>query len=417
MIDTQAQNEIAVLAAVDTGEYSVDVSLEELTELANAADVEVIGSAVQKRDKPDPGTFMGTGRLLELKEFCENNDADVLIFDHELTATQIRNIEKITGVRTIDRTMLILDIFSGRAQSSEGRLQVELARQRYLLPRLAGMGITMSRLGGGGKGGVGARRGAGETKLETDRRKIRDRIHFLSVKLKEMETRREDTRKKRKKQNVTTVAIVGYTNVGKSTLLNKLSGSDIYAEDMLFATLDPTARKLDLPNGRSIVMVDTVGFVRRLPHHLVEAFKSTLEEAMDADVILNVCDASSDEADEQVEVTTNLLKELGAENTPMIMVLNKCDIADEIPNLGKNVVQISAKTGDGLDDLIDAISDAIPVTTKRMEMLFPYSDAGKIDRIREDGIILSEDFGVDGILIDAQVDRRFWKLASEYVVK
>ena len=417
MIDTQAQNEIAVLAAVDTGEYSVDVSLEELTELANAADVEVIGSAVQKRDKPDPGTFMGTGRLLELKEFCENNDADVLIFDHELTATQIRNIEKITGVRTIDRTMLILDIFSRRAQSSEGRLQVELARQRYLLPRLAGMGITMSRLGGGGKGGVGARRGAGETKLETDRRKIRDRIHFLSVKLKEMETRREDTRKKRKKQNVTTVAIVGYTNVGKSTLLNKLSGSDIYAEDMLFATLDPTARKLDLPNGRSIVMVDTVGFVRRLPHHLVEAFKSTLEEAMDADVILNVCDASSDEADEQAEVTTNLLKELGAENTPMIMVLNKCDIADEIPNLGKNVVQISAKTGDGLDDLIDAISDAIPVTTKRMEMLFPYSDAGKIDRIREDGIILSEDFGVDGILIDAQVDRRFWKLASEYVVK
>lgn len=416
MVETEIKKETALLAAVDSGEYSVDVSLAELCELANAADVEVLGTMVQNREKPDAGTFMGTGKLGEIKEFCENNEVDVLIFDHELSATQIRNIEKITGIRTIDRTMLILDIFSQRAKSSEGRLQVELARQKYMLPRLAGMGITMSRIGGGGKGGVGARRGAGETKLETDRRKIRDRIHFLSGKLKEMESRREEQRKKRKKQDIPIVVIVGYTNVGKSTLLNRLSQSDIFAEDMLFATLDPTARAVELPDGRSIVMIDTVGFVRRLPHHLVEAFKSTLEEATDADVILNVCDASGDEAEEQAEVTTDLLKDLGAEKTPMIMVLNKCDVAKEVPDIGKNTVKISAKTGEGIDLLLTAISKAIPESTKRMNLLFPYIEAGIIDKIRENGIIVSQEYENEGIIIDAHVDKKLWKLVEPFCV-
>lgn len=417
MEETAIKKEIAALAAVDTGEYSIDVSLAELEELASAADVEVVGSAVQKRDKPDAGTYMGTGRLGEIKEFCENNDVDVLIFDHELTATQIRNIEKITGVRTIDRTMLILDIFSQRAKSSEGRLQVELARQKYMLPRLAGMGITMSRLGGGGKGGVGARRGAGETKLETDRRKIRDRIHFLGQKLKEMEGRRAEQRKKRKKQNIPVVAIVGYTNVGKSTLLNRLSESDIFAENMLFATLDPTARRIELPDGRGVVMIDTVGFVRRLPHHLVEAFKSTLEEAMDADVILNVCDASSDEAEEQIDVTTGIIKELGAEKTPMITVINKCDVADDIPNLGRETVKISAKTGEGIEKLLEIVSQSIPESTRQMTLLIPYKEAGIIDRIRENGLIISEDYQENGIELDAHVETKLIGKIERFVAQ
>ena len=276
----------ALLVGVDTGDFDCESSMKELYELVKSAGAEPVASMVQKRDKPDSATCIGSGRLEEITDFCAGNEIDFIVFDTELTPTQIRNIEAATDVRTIDRTMLILDIFAIRARSNEGKLQVELAQLRYLLPRLSGKGKEMSRLGGG----VGTR-GPGETKLETDKRHIRRRIEYLKEQLAEMTDRRERHRERRRKDGIITVAIVGYTNAGKSTLMNTLTQAGVLSEDKLFATLDPTSRALKLPCGISVMMIDTVGLVRRLPHHLVEAFKSTLEEAADADIILNVCDA------------------------------------------------------------------------------------------------------------------------------
>ena len=317
-IEFEEKKEKAVLVCVDMGLYDAESSLDELEELARTAGAEVAARVTQKRDKPDSAYYIGTGRLDELKTFCEENECDLIIFDSELTPSQLRNVEDYTDVRVIDRTTLILDIFAGRARTNEGKLQVELAQLKYSLPRLSGKGIQLSRLGGG----IGTR-GPGETKLESDRRHIRRRIASLTQELEKVESRRNDLRKRRKKDGIPTVAIVGYTNAGKSTLMNALTNAGVLAEDKLFATLDPTARGLDLPDGRRVMLVDTVGLVRRLPHHLVEAFKSTLEEAVVADVILNVCDASSDECAEHLRVTDDLLQSLGCMGKPIISVMNK----------------------------------------------------------------------------------------------
>ena len=288
MIELENQAEKAVLVAVDTGQEDSEALLAELEELSKTAGAEVVGTVVQRLETPDAATFVGSGKLQEIKDFCENWNADLLIFDSELSPSQQRNIETETGIRTIDRTLLILDIFGQRAHSGEGRIQVELARYQYLLPRLSGQGKKLSR-----QGGIGMKRGAGESKLETDRRHIRRRINSLKEQLFEIEKRRENQRVRRRKNGILTVAIVGYTNAGKSTLMNYLTDAGVLAKDMLFATLDPTTRGLKLPDGQTVMLIDTVGLIRKLPHNLVEAFKSTLEEAAQADVILNICDASS----------------------------------------------------------------------------------------------------------------------------
>lgn len=401
-----------LLAAVDTEEYDVLTSLDELEELTNTAGGEVIARVIQKRPSFDSATCVGSGRLEEMAQICEAEEIDQIIFDHELTATQIRNIEDFCKVHTIDRTMLILDIFAQRATTHEGRLQVEIAQHRYRLPRLAGMGLKLSRLGGG----IGTR-GPGETKLETDKRHIRNRIATLNQELKEIEKRRDHQRARRKKDGVLICAIVGYTNVGKSTLLNTLTEAGVLAENKLFATLETTSRSIELPDGRSVMLVDTVGLIRRLPHHLVEAFKSTLEEAANADVILHICDASSDNCEEQARVTLELLAELGCEGIPTITVLNKCDkvsVSDDILT-EENVVKISAKEGTGIDRLLLAIQNALPQSAIRTNLLLPFDKAGLLNTIRIDGKVFSEEYTADGILADALVDIKVFSKIEEYI--
>lgn len=359
-----------MLVGVDLGEYDCEASLDELEELAKTAGAEVEARVTQRRETPDSATFIGSGRLREIKNFCADNDVDLLIFDSELTPSQQRNIEDITDVRVVDRTQLILDIFAARARSGEGKLQVELAQLKYLLPRLGGKGTSMSRLGGG----IGTR-GPGETKLESDRRHIRRRIKNLEDGLEALSRRRKLARERREKDEVETVAIVGYTNAGKSTLMNALTQAGVLAEDKLFATLDPTSRALTLPDGRRVMLIDTVGFIRRLPHGLVEAFKSTLEEAASATLILNVCDASSPDCAEHLEVTNRLLEELGCKGKPIIAVFNKCDVAPDLSWLsaGLHSVKISALTGEGLDRLLNEMVRALPPTRKKVTLLLPYS--------------------------------------------
>ena len=385
--------ERALLVGVDTGEYDCDASLAELEELAATAGAEVAGVLSQKLENPNPATYIGSGRLREVKDFCQQNEIDLLIADGELSPAQQRNLEKETGVRVVDRTTLILDIFAQRARSSEGKIQVELAQLNYALPRLRGKGQSLSRLGGG----IGTR-GPGESKLESDRRHIRRRIYALEETLRQIEKRRNAQRTRRKKDGVISVAIVGYTNAGKSTLMNYLTSAGVLAEDKLFATLDPTARKLTLPNGQAVMLIDTVGLVRRLPHHLVEAFKSTLEEARDADLILNVCDASSAECADHIEVTENLLRELGAEHTPVITVMNKCDLIPslyDVVTMGKTVC-ISAKTGEGVENLLTEMEKAISRKRMRATLLIPFDKGGILAEIRQNGQVLSEEYLPEG---------------------
>lgn len=389
----------AILAAVDCGEYDAESSINELEELAKTAGAEVLATVIQKRPAPEPATVLGEGKIDELKDMVQRLDADLAIFDCELTASRIRNIEEIIGIRVIDRTMLILDIFAGRAVTNEGKLQVELAQLKYRLPRLAGIGASMSRLGGG----IGTR-GPGETKLETDRRHIRNRINKLEENLKELEKRRSFSRSRRKKDNILTAAIVGYTNAGKSTLLNNLTGADVLAEDKLFATLDLTSRGVVLPDGRTILLIDTVGLIRRLPHNLVEAFKSTLEEAASADIILHVCDISDEEAAEKAKTTQQLLNELGCGSIPVINVLNKCDLTENNIPQTKDTVKICAKNGEGFDRLLKAISENLPESTKRIKLVIPYNKAGLTAKIRESGKIFSEEYTETGIIVDALAD-------------
>lgn len=391
---TSAEN--ALLVSVDTGDFDAEVSLVELEELAKTAGAEVIGKIIQKRQHAEAATFVGYGKLAEIIMFCETQDVDLLIFDSELTPLQQRNLEKLTKVRVIDRTMLILDIFAARARSSEGKLQVELAQLKYSLPRLAGQGQSLSRLGGG----IGTR-GPGETKLESDKRHIRRRIQKLEEELQALGIRRTLQRKRRQKDGVTSIAIVGYTNAGKSTLMNTLTDAGVLAENKLFATLDPTARALLLPDGRKVMLIDTVGLIRRLPHKLVEAFKSTLEAAAEASLILNVCDASDELCNEHLDVTKRLLNELGCENTPIISVMNKCDLVGniyEMPTFG-NTVLISALEGKGIDTLLNAIMKALPVTRREVSFLIPYKDGSLAATVRDECTVLEEDYREDGLFL------------------
>ena len=407
----QEAPERVLLVSVDTGEFDAEVSLAELAELVSTAGGVVVGTATQKKESPDKATCLGSGRAEEIALQCTAEDIDLVVMDRELSPTQLRNLEEIFPCRLIDRTMLILDIFAGRARSAEGRLQVELAQLQYMLPRLTGQGAALSRQGGG----IGTR-GPGETKLESDKRHIRRRLSAIREQLEKVESQRKLRRQRRRKDGIPTVALVGYTNAGKSTLLNYLTDAGVLAEDKLFATLDPTARALRLPDGREVMLVDTVGFVRRLPHQLVRAFHSTLEEAVEADVILNICDASSPHAAEHLQVTGDLLAELGCGETPVLRVMNKCDLA---PGIGDNPnhVRISALSGDGVDALLTAVAAALPPDRKKVKLLLPFSKGALAEQCRRDGQVEQEEYVPEGLAMTVTLGARLLAEVAEYIVE
>lgn len=411
--ENNQDNERALLICVDTGDFDAEASVNELTLLAESAGAEVVGTIIQRRDTPDGASYIGRGRLAEAELFCHNSEIDLIICDGELSPSQIRNVENFTKVRVIDRTQLILDIFALRAKSREGKLQVELAQLKYALPRLTGKGKSMSRLGGG----IGTR-GPGESKLESDRRHIMRKMHSLEEQLKEIEKRRSLLRKRREKNSVITAALVGYTNAGKSTLMNALTDAGVLAEDKLFATLDPTSRKLTLPNGQEIMLIDTVGFVSRLPHDLVKAFKSTLEEAAQADIILNVCDASDEKCTDHIEITMSILKELGCNSGNIITVMNKCDRAENIFDIlpfGKTVM-ISALKNINLDLLLKEIEGCVGKKTVAVSLLIPFSKGNLTAEIRSLGVVTSEEFTENGTLISAVLPACAADKFAEYIV-
>ena len=411
MIDNEQKITRALLVSVDTGSYDAEASLDELEELVKSAGAEPVLSLMQKLPRIESGTYVGTGKLQEIADICKSQEIDLVVADSELSPTQIKNMENATDVRVIDRTTLILDIFALRARSKEGKLQVELAQLKYLLPRLTGKGVEMSRLGGG----IGTR-GPGETKIETDRRHIRRRMETLRDELAEVEKHRQMLRRRREKDGVITCAIVGYTNAGKSTLMNYLTDAGVLAQDKLFATLDPTSRALKLPSGVSIMLLDTVGLVRRLPHHLVEAFRSTLEEAAQSDIIINLCDASGEEARVHLQVTRDLLDSLGCGDKPVLTVLNKCDLLDGsvmAQDFG-GYIKISAKTGEGIDELLQAIEDNLPVRMHRVSLLIPFAQAGLVNDIRQSGTLLSEEYTPDGVAVEAVADEQLYSKLREF---
>lgn len=413
MFDNEVKKPRAVLVGVDTDEYDFEESIAELKELTFAAGAEAICIITQNKDSLDKATVVGKGKLAEIADYCEKEHPDYVIFDHELTGSQLRNISDAINTDVLDRTMLILDIFAKRAISKEGKLQVELAQQQYRLPRLIGLGKSLSRQGGG----IGSR-GPGETKLETDKRYIQSRINALKDEIKQVEKTRILHRQRRKKDGIQTAAIVGYTNVGKSTLLNTLTDAGVLSEDMLFATLDPTARALLLPDGRQIMLVDTVGLIRRLPHHLVEAFHSTLEEAAEADLILNVCDISSDQMQNQIDVTKTLLNSIGAGEIPVLNILSKADKVENPPTaLNDDTVVISSLTGYGLSELLSKISKKLKPTHKDMTLLIPYNKGSLLAEIRETGKIYTEEYQAEGTLVTANVDIKIINRVEQYEVK
>jgi GTP-binding protein HflX len=397
---TQAEPERAVLVGIDNDDgYD---TLEELKALADTAGVNVVHIERQRKRPVDNGTYVGSGKADELRLIGSATEADVFIFDDELTAIQIRNLESILGAPVIDRTMLILDIFASRATTREGKLQVELSQLKYRLPRLLGVGVAMSRQGASGVG----MRGPGEKKLEIDRRRIHRRIYELEQELKEVEKQRTIRRSVRRRSEVPVVALVGYTNAGKSTLLNALSDSDVLAEDKLFATLDPVVRSITLPNGTPCLISDTVGFINKLPHELVQAFRSTLEEVRDADLILHVIDASCPYYEVQMRVTEQVLESLGAGNTTCIEVYNKCDLPDAIPGRRENAVSISARTGRGIDTLLARVERELNRSQERVELVIPYDRYDAIRVLHEIGTVLSESHEADGTHVVAMIESR-----------
>ncbi len=403
----EAARERVILVGVCTRENeNVEESLDELKELADTAGAEAVGRVIQNRESMHPGTYIGSGKIDEVRELAAALQADGVICDDELTPAQLRGLEQELDLKVMDRTLVILDIFAQHATTSEGKLQVELAQLRYRLARLTGKGIAMSRLGGG----IGTR-GPGEKKLETDRRLIKSRIARLNRELKEMQIHRDTARKKRLNESVPVAAIVGYTNAGKSTLLNALTGADILAENKLFATLDPTTRRMELPSGQEILLTDTVGFIRKLPHHLVEAFKSTLEEARYADYILHVVDSVSPQMDAQMEAVYETLDRLGIAGKPVITLFNKRDLAagSELPKDPNAVrtIGISAGTGAGLKELQEVLEEQLRNSRVQVEKLFPYAQAGDIQRIRRYGQVLEEEYREDGIYIKAWMPRNY----------
>ena len=380
-------------------------SLDELTRLLDTAGGDVFARVVQVKDSFDPRTCIGSGKVKEISELCKDNCIELVIFDFELTPAQIRNLEADIGddVRVIDRSMLILDIFALHATSGEGKLQVELAQLKYSAPRLMGRGTEMSRLGGG----IGTR-GPGETKLESDRRHLKEKVIALEKKLSEMEHNRSVMRAQRDRSGLPKVALVGYTNAGKSTLLNALTGAGVLSEDKLFATLDPTTRKLELPCGETVLLTDTVGFIRKLPHHLIKAFKSTLDEVVYADILLIVSDINDPEAEEHIEVTKNVIEELGATDKPIIYVYNKCDLLSEdltLPESDDTVI-VSGATGQGIENLLSLVEKTVQRFKKKYTLLIPYSNQSLVSALYNNYTVENVEYADNGIIVTCVLDER-----------
>ncbi len=402
----------------DSLEDTTEESMRELCELVKTAGAEVVAEVIQNRSELESGTYMGEGKLCEIAEVLEELEADCVIFDDELSPIQMRNITDILGVKVLDRSMLILDIFAMRAKSGEGKLQVELAQLKYRLPRLRGMGTAMSRTGAG----IGTR-GPGETKLETDRRHIHTRIQALNEELADLKKHRELLRNRRKKDELITAALVGYTNAGKSTLLNALTDAGILAEDKLFATLDPTSRGIELPDGRKILLVDTVGFIRKLPHHLIEAFKSTLEEAVVADVLIHVVDASNPEYKNQMTVVREVLEDIGAVGKPTVTVYNKCDRCENTDDvvLEKNdesnvSIMMSAKYKNGTDRLLNALEETAPGKRREMVVCIPYSEGSLLNELYQTQRVSKSEYTEEGTVITLLADSKTYSRLREYIV-
>lgn len=403
LTDNTVNKEKFILAAVASGdEEAAWDSLDELEDLLDTAGGEAVCHVVQNLPHPDRGSYVGRGKAEELRELAQIHEADGIICDDELSASQMRNLSELTETKIIDRTTLILDIFAAHAKTREGRLQVEIAQQKYRYARLRGMGEALSRLGGG----IGTR-GPGETKLETDRRVIQKRISKLSAEIEEMKRARDTARKKRSSGPLPIAAIVGYTNAGKSTLLNRLTGADVLSEDRLFATLDPTTRIAAMPDGQQVLFTDTVGFINKLPHNLIDAFRSTLEEAGYADMIIHVIDASDPQAEMHRRVVYDTLRDLDISGRPVITVWNKSDLTDENESFrdfaADASVRISARTGEGLDDLYEAVTSVLKANRIYIEKVIPYSDAAYLARIRTAGKLISEEYEEDGIHIRAYI--------------
>ena len=398
----EQQERVILFAASTNASDDTEESVEELRELVKTAGAETVGVVIQNRENIHPGTYLGKGKIQELKEMVWESGATGVVCDDELSPAQLKNLEDALDTKVMDRTMIILDIFAARAKTREGKIQVELAQLRYRAVRLVGLRNSLSRLGGG----IGTR-GPGETKLEVDRRRIHERISQLKSELQDVERHRDVVRKQREQSGTLTAAIVGYTNAGKSTLLNKLTGAGILAEDKLFATLDPTTRALTLPGGEKVLLTDTVGFIRKLPHHLVEAFKSTLEEARYCDVILHVVDCSNPQMDMQMHVVYETLRRLDIKDKEIITVFNKVDRPDAdtaCRDMSADYkVKLSAKTGEGIEELLDLF--AIILRNRRIyfEKVFAYRDAGRIQTIRKSGQLRSEEYQDDGIHVKAYV--------------
>lgn len=408
MYELKEAEEKVILVGVQLNENEpAEESLDELGELAKTAGAEVVGRMIQSREYIHPATYIGKGKITELKELLWETDATGIICDDELTSVQLKNLEQELGCKIIDRTLLILDIFAARAVSSEGKIQVELAQLKYRASRLIGLGNSLSRLGGG----IGTR-GPGEKKLEMDRRLIRERISRLKKELREVEQHRELIRTQRKDSNLKVAALVGYTSAGKSSLENALTGAGILEDAMLFSTLDTTTRALELEGKQQILLTDTVGFIRKLPHHLIEAFKSTLEEAKYADIIIHVVDASNPQMDTQMYVVYDTLRQLGVEGKPIITLFNKQDKL-ESPQMFRDLhadytFAVSAKTGQGLDELKGALLDIIRQDQIYVERLYDFSEAGKIQLIRKHGQLLEEEYVAEGIAVKAYVPKSIY---------
>lgn len=418
----QVMSERAILIGMEWGRndslWTVDDSLEELKQLADTAGATVIKKFIQKRPKPDPAFFIGRGKVQELALYAQQENIDLCIFDDELSPAQQRNIESVMGIRILDRTALILDIFAQRARTNEGKLQVELAQMQYTLPRIMGKGLMLSRLGGG----IGTR-GPGETKLEVDRRRIRDRIAFIKEQIEKVKAVRSLHRSKRKKNNVFEVSLVGYTNAGKSTLLNTLTNSDIYAKDQLFATLDPTTRQLTLPNKQEIIITDTVGFIQRLPHQLIAAFRSTLEVVTEADLLVHVIDVSHELYNEQAAAVHEVLKEIGAETKPVITVYNKIDklppdskLADRLA-LEEDTVCISAAKKLNLETLQQMIESHLKSKAVEVTLCIPYAETAKAAQLHETANVLEQEYTENGAVMKVILPVEDLEAYNEYILK
>lgn len=398
--------EKAVLIGIElpgSNSYVIEDSLEELRRLAETAGAEVVDTQVQRRKKPDPAVFIGKGKAREIVEICRGIAVDIIICDRELSPAQANNLADITGMRVLDRTQLILDIFAGRARTKEGKLQVELAQLEYMLPRLVGSGVGLSRLGGG----IGTR-GPGETKLEIDRRRIRKRITDLKKEINEVRKHREIMRRGRREVPLPVISMVGYTNAGKSTLLNTLTGAGVLVEDKLFATLDPTTRKVKLPNNQQVLITDTVGFINNLPHRLVAAFHATLEEVEEADILLHVVDAGHPAFREQIDAVNKVLKSLQTANKPVIMAFNKTDTVQRLPlypEAPQYTAVISARTGEGVDELLSTIQKALSGERIKITLEIPYNKSSLLDVIYSRGKVIEEKYHSAGTTIEIEIDR------------